>query len=55
MKEKEIRKLKDEQDLHRKHYEKNLAEMRSISTERNRLSTSRNIPAKDTDSNRRIR
>lgn len=42
MKDKEIKKLREEVDVTRRHYEKNLAELRSISsTDRNRLTSSR--------------
>ncbi len=54
MKEKDLRKLKDEQEVNRRHYEKGLADMRSVSTERNRLSTSRNV-SKDDDLRRKVR
>lgn len=54
MKEKELRKLRDEQEVSRRHYEKGLGEVRvgGQVTDRNRLATSRNAGGNNPSSSR---
>lgn len=56
IKDKEIRKLKEEGEVTRRNYERNLAELRSMSsaTDRNRLTSSR-LNQKDEDLKRKNR
>jgi len=54
MKEKELRKLREEQEVSRRHYEKGLGEVRvgGQVTDRNRLATSRNAGGNNPSSSR---